>query len=149
MNKKIFYSCLTFLIIFSGCASAPKKDKVLELQTKVKILEKQVTNLEEKQNQLQRAVTNQAKEQKGLRDAFKRYEARKKEVENKQKRAEGPTSTQIQTALKKAGYYDGPIDGKIGPKTQEAVLKFQEENNLKVDGVVGQDTWKRLKEYLK
>jgi len=47
---------------------------------------------------------------------------------------------QIQRALKNAGYYDGPIDGKIGPKTKQAILKFQKANGLKIDGIVGKMT---------
>jgi len=53
----------------------------------------------------------------------------------------------IQKALKNAGFYTGEIDGKIGPKTIEAIKEFQEKNNLKVDGKVGPKTWERLREY--
>ena len=31
---------------------------------------------------------------------------------------------QIQRALKSAGFYEGPIDGKIGSKTKEAIIKL-------------------------
>ncbi len=55
----------------------------------------------------------------------------------------------IQQALKNAGYYEGAIDGKIGPMTQKAVKEFQADNGLKVDGVVGKQTWAKLTEYLK
>jgi len=55
---------------------------------------------------------------------------------------------QIQIALKKAGFYSGPIDGKIGPKTRQAIKAFQKKNNLKVDGIVGKNTWEKLKVYL-
>ena len=58
------------------------------------------------------------------------------------------TKKEIQTALKNAGYYFGAIDGKIGPKTKEAVKVFQTDNGLKVDGVVGPKTQRLLSEYL-
>ena len=59
-----------------------------------------------------------------------------------------PTNKQIQTALKNAGFYNGPIDGVIGPKTLKAIKEFQEKNNLKVDGKVGPKTWELLSRYL-
>jgi len=59
-----------------------------------------------------------------------------------------PTNKQIQTALKNAGFYNGSIDGVIGPKTLKAIKEFQEKNNLKVDGKVGPKTWALLSRYL-
>ncbi|MEW5759104.1 MAG: peptidoglycan-binding domain-containing protein [Candidatus Omnitrophota bacterium] len=56
---------------------------------------------------------------------------------------------QIQEGLKNAGYYDGPIDGKIGKDTRRAIRGFQEANGLKVDGIVGSQTALKLKEFLK
>jgi murein L,D-transpeptidase YcbB/YkuD len=59
------------------------------------------------------------------------------------------TPQQLQTALKKAGYYDGIVDGKIGPKTKEAITQFQKDHGLTADGVVGKKTWAEIKSYLK
>ncbi len=56
---------------------------------------------------------------------------------------------QIQTALKKAGFYQGEIDSKIGPKTKKAIIDFQRSKRLKSDGVVGLKTWEELSKYLK
>lgn len=56
---------------------------------------------------------------------------------------------QIQAALKKAGFYKGEIDGKIGPKTRRAIVAFQRSKRLKPDGVVGSKTWEELSKYLK
>ncbi len=56
---------------------------------------------------------------------------------------------QIQTALKKAGFYKGEIDGKIGPRTKAAVKDFQRAMKLNPDGVVGEKTLKSLRKYLK
>ena len=39
--------------------------------------------------------------------------------------------TQAQTALKQKGLYSGPIDGRIGPKTRQAISQFQRQNGLK------------------
>lgn len=58
------------------------------------------------------------------------------------------STKQIQRALKKADFYKGEIDGKIGPKTKEAIIKFQKAHSLKADGIVGQRTSAELKKYL-
>lgn len=55
---------------------------------------------------------------------------------------------QIQTALKAAGFYNGSIDGKIGPASKRAIEAFQKSNGLKVDGKVGPKTWTALEAYL-
>ncbi|HOW34988.1 MAG TPA: peptidoglycan-binding protein [Candidatus Omnitrophota bacterium] len=60
-----------------------------------------------------------------------------------------PDTKSVQTALKNAGLYDGPVDGKIGTKTKTAIKDFQKANGLKADGVVGQQTWMKLGTYLK
>jgi len=55
---------------------------------------------------------------------------------------------QIQRALKKAGFYKGEIDGKIGLKTKESIMRFQKAHGLKADGVVGRRTNEELRKYL-
>ena len=57
-----------------------------------------------------------------------------------------PDEKAIQRALKNLGFYDGAIDGKIGPKSLAAIKKFQEEHGLVADGKVGPKTWAVLKE---
>ncbi len=54
----------------------------------------------------------------------------------------------IQECLKKQGFDPGPIDGKMGPKTREAIKHFQERNSLKVDGRIGPETLHALHRYL-
>jgi len=55
---------------------------------------------------------------------------------------------QIQRALKKAGFYKGEIDGKVGSKTKEAIMRFQKAHGLKADGIVGKRTNEELRKYL-
>ena len=55
-----------------------------------------------------------------------------------------PTAKQIQQALKNAGFYNGKVDGDIGPRTKKAIQAFQSANGLKADGKVGAKTWKAL-----
>jgi len=59
-----------------------------------------------------------------------------------------PTASEIQTALKNANFYNGPIDGKIGPLTRKAIEEFQNANGLQVDGKVGTKTWAVLSKHL-
>lgn len=52
----------------------------------------------------------------------------------------GSEVTQIQTKLKRWGYYSGAIDGIYGSKTLAAVKWFQSKNGLTVDGIAGTKT---------
>ena len=47
---------------------------------------------------------------------------------------------QIQTKLKRWGYYSGNIDGIYGTQTLNAVKYFQRKNGLTVDGIAGKNT---------
>ncbi|MBE7016790.1 MAG: spore cortex-lytic enzyme [Ruminococcaceae bacterium] len=52
----------------------------------------------------------------------------------------GSVVSQIQTLLKKQGFYSGAVDGVYGSATEEAVKKYQKRFGLKVDGIAGQQT---------
>ena len=52
----------------------------------------------------------------------------------------GSEVTQIQTKLKRWGYYKGSIDGIYGSQTLSAVKLFQKKNGLVVDGIAGTKT---------
>ncbi len=56
----------------------------------------------------------------------------------------GSEVTQIQTKLKRWGYYNGNIDGIFGSQTLEAVKYFQRKNGLTVDGIAGPATLKAM-----
>ena len=49
-----------------------------------------------------------------------------------------------QRKLKQEGDYKGPIDGKGGPKTIEAIQHFQKKNGLKESGWLDEATWNKL-----
>ena len=61
-------------------------------------------------------------------DALSKYGSRGEEVR------------QIQTKLKRWGYYNGNVDGIFGSGTLEAVKWFQRKNGLQVDGIAGKKT---------
>jgi len=50
----------------------------------------------------------------------------------------------IQSLLKRAGLNPGKIDGKMGPKTKEAVIEFQKASGLNADGKIGFQTLNAL-----
>ena len=56
----------------------------------------------------------------------------------------GDKVREVQTLLKKVGY-DISTDGIFGHNTKEIVKDFQLNNNLKVDGIVGDNTYSKLK----
>jgi peptidoglycan hydrolase-like protein with peptidoglycan-binding domain len=49
-----------------------------------------------------------------------------------------------QEALKSEGHDPGPIDGVMGPRTQQALRQYQREENLKETGRLDQDTMSKL-----
>ncbi len=122
-----------FLIFaFSGCATMGKgKVKTEELEMRISDLEAKV---QEKDDQIK---TLEA-----------RLETTKKTEERKKVDASKISKKDIQAALKNAGYYNGPVDGKFGQLTASAIMEFQKANGLKADGKVGQQTWAKLSEHL-
>lgn len=56
----------------------------------------------------------------------------------------GSEVTQIQTKLKRWGYYQGNVDGIYGSQTLAAVKYFQRKNGLSVDGIAGPATLKAM-----
>mgnify|MGYP000357477552 CR=1 FL=1 len=52
----------------------------------------------------------------------------------------GDEVRQIQTKLKRWGYYSGNVDGIYGSKTLAAVKWFQSKNGLTADGIAGKKT---------
>ena len=46
----------------------------------------------------------------------------------------------VQTQLQRDGYYDGSIDGVLGPMTREAIAAFQADNGLEVTSVIDEPT---------
>ncbi len=61
----------------------------------------------------------------------------------------GAGAQMLQLALRRAGYYNGAIDGIFGTVTRDAVIRFQRENGLRADGIVGEKTMTALEPYLR
>jgi His-Xaa-Ser repeat protein HxsA len=54
------------------------------------------------------------------------------------------TIKKVQKALNELEYDCGEVDGKCGKKTKSALKKFQKDNDLKVDGIIGKQVIKAL-----
>ena len=48
----------------------------------------------------------------------------------------GSVSANVQAALARQGYYQGPIDGIVGPGTRSAIAGYQRDNGLAVTGTI-------------
>lgn len=57
----------------------------------------------------------------------------------------GPDVIRLQDVLKQLGYYSGASDGHFGPQTKQAVIDFQKAQGLTADGIVGPNTWSKLR----
>ena len=60
------------------------------------------------------------------------------------KGARGNITKLLQEKLVSLGYNTNGIDGIFGIGTKKAIMSFQKSNGLVVDGIVGQNTWRKL-----
>lgn len=147
MNKKICCSFVLCFVVFAGCVTTSQISDDEALKMRITTAEKHITVLRQQQDKMRKALFNQARQQQNMNKRLSEYKTQRIVVP-KIARFTDPSNEDVQTALKKAGYYTGAIDGKVGPMTRDALMKFQEENDVKVDGVVGRGTWQLLREYL-
>lgn len=60
------------------------------------------------------------------------------------KGARGNITKLLQEKLVSLGYNTNGVDGIFGSGTEKAVMSFQKNNGLVVDGIVGKNTWRKL-----
>ena len=133
-------------LALAGCATSKVaqqeqeqlRNQVAGLQTQVAALNSQVEELRTRQQSIEDRTWDQ-----GTRTATAVAEGR-----TSRKTHTVLTAKEIQLALQRAGYYQGPIDGRIGAKTRSAIKIFQAANNLVADGVAGSKTMVALQAYL-
>ena len=148
LNVRTIIFVVGVLIVATGCVSNKRHNRdVSLLQSQVNTLAAEVSRID---SQAQEAKS------RGILGAF----APKKEEQPAAPENYASSTTyrtpsgfeipgaDIQRALKGAGYYDGEVDGKIGPATRDAIRAFQRDNKLKADGVCGRKTWELLKTHL-
>ena len=137
---------LIFLVGMIGCAST-RQTMTNQMELRIGELEREVAQKDDEISNLQDQVEQ-------LQGDLKRKEKGSVEISSSLSKKDrniirvNVTAGQIQIALKKAGYYDGAIDGKLGANTKNAIMKFQKDNNLKADGVIGKQTWEKLQAFV-
>ncbi len=145
-------------LLLLGCVTSNVQQKntllveqLNQLSLKVHSLEQQNQGLEQKNLENDRVIAQIEDE---LADLKVKQEAQTKLVLDQLAKAKPAeiavklTNKNIQRALQTAGYDVGPVDGKIGIKTREAITAFQRTNNLNPDGIVGGTTWEKLQTHL-
>jgi len=50
----------------------------------------------------------------------------------------------VQKDLKEKGYYEGKVDGILGPQTRDALRRYQQKEHLAADGRLTRETWDHL-----
>jgi len=152
MRMKLFL-IIPLIPLLAGCATGRK---LQNLETKVDVLETKVSSIEQRQSVIE-GQTGESRESvgylKGKVDSRGPstivvtgaqgnegylYKSGKKSLSHKD----------IQLALKNAGFYNGPIDGKIGRDTKRAIRELQKSNGLKANGKISTKTKSLLLQYL-
>ncbi len=155
MKKRV--ACLTiflsFMVLVTGCVSNKRHNREIgNLQTQVNTLGGEVAKLD---SQVQSNQKPPAFGFLGAQPAVAPTPAPVKRSTSYVASATYKTpsgfevpAADIQRALKTAGYFNDEADGKVGPKTRDAIRAFQHDNGLKADGVCGKKTWDLLKTHL-
>lgn len=133
------FGMLGVLATATGCAPKKTVKKVNAIEAQIGVITDELTRMDQSIAELQT--------QQGGQASFAPSGAANTAIYRTPSGFELP-SANIQRALKNAGYYQGNVDGKVGPATKDAVKAFQGDNGLTADGVVGRQTWDKLKAYL-
>lgn len=147
MFKKVAFVILSVFAL-AGCATTRTQPAGSPLQTRVGELERQLESKDEEIRNLQYELKDLSYEVDKLKGPSRRSSSVSDSSSSKNDGEiirVGVSAETVQKALKKAGYYDGNIDGKVGAKTKAAIENFQRDHNLKADGILGGKTWSALK----
>ena len=153
-------SIFILVIAFSGCATTRTKTQNEQMESRVTELEKNLQAKDAEIVDLQYQVKDLSSKIETSKPAEPDQVSQSSTVQAGSVKASGVSDNsqiirvkvnpeKIQRALKSAGVYTGPVDGKIGPGTKTAIIEFQKSHGLKADGVLGRKTWDELKVFLK
>jgi lysozyme family protein len=139
------------VVLLSGCAGGPGRKEVNRLQSQLGLLEERVTQLERADmgGGMAASLLSQpaAVAESAPELAVQPERASLASQAPAAKSSLKPSTREIQQALKNAGFYQGAIDGKMGPLTRQAIKEFQRVHGLTDDGIVGKQTWAKLSAY--
>jgi peptidoglycan hydrolase-like protein with peptidoglycan-binding domain len=138
----------------TGCATTmgQNKSSVDQMQIKVADLEKKVEEKDSEIVDLKYQVKDLSSRAESQPSAAETGSPRSSNIDQSTsskgiiKVSANPSD--VQKALKNAGFYKGTVDGKLGQQTKKAIESFQRKHNLTADGVIGRRTWEELKVYL-
>lgn len=145
------------VVALSGCASRKTSKKVDTLQAQMGAVTDELVRLDQSLQDTRSALSAEEAAKARLQGELGATEERISALQEEEGVITSIYRTpsgfelpavNIQKALKKAGYYNGALDGKIGPGTRDAIRAFQQDNGLTADGVCGRQTWSKLKVYL-
>ncbi len=144
---------IVLMLAVSGCAMMKKDSVTGDMQTRVNELEQQLDEKDAQMAELKDQVEILSDELKSRSSSGSSASDPSMKGEIVTTSFEGAirvnaTAQQAQLALQRAGFYSGPIDGKIGERTKKAIADFQKSRNLRPDGVIGKKTWAELRLYL-
>ena len=158
MKLKFLWAILPIFFL-AGCVTTRQSSDLSQLQVKVSQLEHQIAERDQEIDDLKAEVSDLTGQMDGGGDH--ETESGESDYKRKSSAATSPSMADddriirvaasahdVQKALKKAGYYTGTIDGKVGSATRKAIADFQKDHNLKSDGIIGKQTWTELKSYL-
>jgi len=155
MIKKILGMGI-LLSVVAGCSTTKAPSDLSRMQIKVGQLERGISDRDQTIADLKYEVESLSAQVNALRSKPRSKTIGKSSRTTKSSTTSSKSgiirvsasSKQVQSALKNAGYYSGPIDGKVGGKTKLAISEFQKDHDLTTDGIIGKKTWAELKYYI-
>lgn len=138
--KKLGLLLLAVCFFAAGC-SGGKEARIGMLETKSAEIESRMESMEQRLTALEVYYQDMTKAK--LAKAAEAVKASAKVSVDQM------TDSDIQSALRNAGFYTGTVDGKLGPNTTAAIKEFQKANGLTADGVAGDKTKSLLIKHLK
>lgn len=149
-TRLTMFALMIGLIALSGCASRKTGKKVDTMQAQMNAMTDELVRLDQSIQDTRAGLQAQESKPSAPESGAMPSPGEDVSVGGMYRTPSGfeIPSVNIQKALKKAGYYNGAVDGKVGPGTRDAIAAFQKDNGLSADGVCGRQTWAKLKSYL-